>query len=758
MKKILLFCSLLVMGILRAQPTYVAEWQVAVPSSSSSGKHLGGVALTVDASTGEIFTIGSFCNTINFGPGNSLTSTGGTDVYVAKFDASGAIIKAVKLGSSSDDTPYSIAFQAGYVFVSWYDGGGSGGGKITKLSNVSSSLSTLSTCNLGTNVYPHSIFAYGTVNVLIGGSFTDDAYLPTGGTAIHLTASNWASCGGCYDSFVASLTASSNVVNTAANPNYSTASNEVMAIYCRNGRVYTTGYFKGDIRWSSGGTLVSASGVQDAFIASVYLNPLFPQTIGSFNNDLLRAGSNESTPGSGAGDPYWKECGYGINVNSSAIYVTGNLNTASTPTFGSTSFSNGGGAFVARINIASSNVGTANWVRATYDCSSGLPQMASIGYGVATDANGDVFATGKSATYALMTDGTTNICVGGSGSPGFISQFNSTGSLLTADAINQSANITTYTEGRAITIFGCEAYSTGISSNDGGGSFSVGNRAAISTSTNTAMYLFDINTYASVASNVKTCASCGSFPVTVPLSVSGGAPYNWSGTPTALSFLSSTTSSAPTFSMTACTSAGIYDYSISTSGTCRTIATVSVAVGPSATGQANAGPDKLVCPGHTYVLGTAGQPGLTYSWLTTGYLDNPSLAQPTFTPPVSGLPITYTLTVTDYCGNTSVDYVTIDWDPSCPHRMANPDLNNNSIAEIYPNPSAGVFNLDLLTSENETEVIFEVTDLAGRVVQQNKITTSGGTQTIDLSKEGKGIYLLRVIRDGQVEIHRLIVE
>ena len=70
--------------------------------------------VTVDVS-GNVYTIGHFEGTVDFDPGvgsYNLTSTGNSDVFISKLDASGNFIWAIKLGGTSIDQGLSIVVDA----------------------------------------------------------------------------------------------------------------------------------------------------------------------------------------------------------------------------------------------------------------------------------------------------------------------------------------------------------------------------------------------------------------------------------------------------------------------------------------------------------------------------------------------------------------------------------------------------------------------------------------------------------------------
>lgn len=81
---------------------------------------------------------------------------------------------------------------------------------------------------------------------------------------------------------------------------------------------------------------------------------------------------------------------------------------------------------------------------------------------------------------------------------------------------------------------------------------------------------------------------------------------------------------------------------------------------------ANAGPDLTLCSNFTTTLGTPAIAGQSYTWTPTTSIDNPNIAEPTFTFPNVGSGQTstdYTVEVTDgVC--TTFDYVTVNVNPS----------------------------------------------------------------------------------------------
>lgn len=69
---------------------------------------------------------------------------------------------------------------------------------------------------------------------------------------------------------------------------------------------------------------------------------------------------------------------------------------------------------------------------------------------------------------------------------------------------------------------------------------------------------------------------------------------------------------------------------------------------------------------------------------------------------------------------------------------------------VFPNPSSGLFQVELA----EQEVQYRITDLNGSSVQQGVF--NGTLNTIDLSSETEGVYLLQLLGSNEVRTMRLV--
>lgn len=85
------------------------------------------------------------------------------------------------------------------------------------------------------------------------------------------------------------------------------------------------------------------------------------------------------------------------------------------------------------------------------------------------------------------------------------------------------------------------------------------------------------------------------------------------------------------------------------------------------------------------------------------------------------------------------------------------DLHNHFSVDLYPNPTDGVFHVQL-SSEHAQDIQFVITDLQGRVIATRRdFAVDGITEaTFDLSPYANGVYLLKVIGEGEESIKRIV--
>jgi Secretion system C-terminal sorting domain len=103
-------------------------------------------------------------------------------------------------------------------------------------------------------------------------------------------------------------------------------------------------------------------------------------------------------------------------------------------------------------------------------------------------------------------------------------------------------------------------------------------------------------------------------------------------------------------------------------------------------------------------------------------------------------------TVADHQVPANTTYFTnivLDWVPT--PMATNAFSSDNLSANVYPNPSNGVFNIDFNTDVNHVKVI----NLLGqKVIDENCVQTNGTSKSIDLSSFENGIYVISISNEN----------
>jgi Secretion system C-terminal sorting domain/Ig-like domain CHU_C associated len=153
--------------------------------------------------------------------------------------------------------------------------------------------------------------------------------------------------------------------------------------------------------------------------------------------------------------------------------------------------------------------------------------------------------------------------------------------------------------------------------------------------------------------------------------------------------------------------------------------------------------------------------GITY-WYATATSTTPLAAGTYITPPIPvGTIKDYYAEVVNGCGVSTRIKVTIV-SKLCPEEPLPIDeakiiskSENNNLVEIYPNPSNGVFNLNINEIENVT---IEVYNQLGVRVKSLELENDTSNYQLDLSGFAKGIYILNISNENQKLIKKLIIE
>ncbi len=152
--------------------------------------------------------------------------------------------------------------------------------------------------------------------------------------------------------------------------------------------------------------------------------------------------------------------------------------------------------------------------------------------------------------------------------------------------------------------------------------------------------------------------------------------------------------------------------------------------------------------GFKFATNTTGT-GYTYFWL---FGDGASSTQqnPDYRYYDDGLKfVKLRVTTPNGCSSTATDTVAIN--------MLGIDNINSAAINVYPNPSAGRFIVDLNAVNNSDIKLINVTDMLGRVVASNIALATNGTAEVDLTAQAAGIYYLNVSTSNGLQTVKLNV-
>ena len=87
--------------------------------------------------------------------------------------------------------------------------------------------------------------------------------------------------------------------------------------------------------------------------------------------------------------------------------------------------------------------------------------------------------------------------------------------------------------------------------------------------------------------------------------------------------------------------------------------------------------------------------------------------------------------------------------------LANSEFSIKPDVTIYPNPSTGIFNMDLKNDVNNIKVI----NILGKIVYNEKVTkdTAGTSKKIDLSNLNNGLYIVSVTNENGISNYKVIL-
>ena len=107
---------------------------------------------------------------------------------------------------------------------------------------------------------------------------------------------------------------------------------------------------------------------------------------------------------------------------------------------------------------------------------------------------------------------------------------------------------------------------------------------------------------------------------------------------------------------------------------------------------------------------------------------------------------------TDVTADTNFTGITLNWTPT----LANDSFTKGPEVVVYPNPSKGIFNLDLKSQIKNITVV----SVLGAVVYEENIDASSTvtTKSIDLSSFNNGVYIIHVTGDTGSTSYEVVLD
>lgn len=704
-----LLFSLVIIGFTSSLTAQSFQWAV---KAAGPGIDVA-TGINPSSSFGFYNVCGYFYGTAMFGP-FPLTGTGGSNMFVARYDANGNCIWAQKAGGGSYCQANAITSDgSGNTYVTGFYQGTCTFGTSTNITSLGGTMDIFVAKYDGAGVFQWVRTAGSNLDDDYGLSITMDntgALYVTGYFWDQATFAPFTIFGTNAEVFVARYDQTGTCLwaKSAGNSNNEYAT----GIVGIGNSCYLIGYFSGTTTF--GTTNLTSAGSDDVFLAQI-----------DFNGNWIWAVK--------AGGTGWDQ-GFGIcrAYSSPDFYVTGKYN--STAAFGSTNLTSSGfdEVFTARYN----NTGTCLWAK-----SGGSTTGYDHGQAVSSDATG-CYVTGNFGGTASF--GPYNVTASGN-SDVFITHYDVTGTPLWA--VNGGGPSVQSDDGNSI-----------VTENTGNTSYIVGSYFGTATFGSTSLGnsgVSDIfitklcNIQASAGADVSICIG-GS----TTLGASGGTTYAWTPTGGLSNPNIANPVASPTFTTT-------YTVTASNASGCTSTDAVTVTVNPLPT--ANAGFDAFICNGASTTLTATG--GGTYAWSPSTGLSNPNIANPIASPTTN---TNYTVTVTSPAGCTATDVVAVTVYPA-PTASAGPDVSicigGNTIlsatggATFLWSPTNGLSNPNIPTPTASPTVTITYTvtvtnsfsctasdavtvtvnPLPVVTATANNITCSGGT--VQLNATGASTYL-----------------
>jgi len=90
------------------------------------------------------------------------------------------------------------------------------------------------------------------------------------------------------------------------------------------------------------------------------------------------------------------------------------------------------------------------------------------------------------------------------------------------------------------------------------------------------------------------------------------------------------------------------------------------------------------------------------------------------------------------------------------HKTLGSRLGTTTSFSVYPNPGKGFFNIDFLKNEVES-LTLELLNMQGKALKQIKLSNNSTSHQLDLSNLAKGVYLITLQTESNIEMQKIIL-
>lgn len=261
-----------------------------------------GKGIGVDAA-GNVYITGSFESTADFDPGTAvknLISSGGKDIYLAKYNANGEYVWAKSIGGIGFDESNTLSVNAsGVITIAGYfgntvdfdpsssatsfDAGGSSDPFFARY-NTNGNLIWAKDITGNGESSAQNIFIDGKGFIYVTGNFFGTSDFNTGAGTFNLTGAD------AKDAFYTKYTSAGDFIWAASIGNIGDQTGASI-IADNNGNVYATGYFVGTVDFNPGSSvynLTSSNGFFNAYLLKLNKNGVFEwaNNIGGNQDDI----------------------------------------------------------------------------------------------------------------------------------------------------------------------------------------------------------------------------------------------------------------------------------------------------------------------------------------------------------------------------------------------------------------------------------------------------------------------------------------